>query len=259
MNPTFCTIITDCKDNNASARQVTRAASLLDCPVYLAGVSHELEAAGTLVDVLDASEGRPGVVLVNVAPRNGKAKKWKNGTPFGYFFYKDTLIVSSIDGVVLSLANRLGLIKSFEVFDIPTVMKSLISKGIIEEELANAIINTQFRSFEFVPRVASWIIHKFKLPTTTLTLEEIPTIDPSIWFIDNFGNCKTTILSTDIESIKSLSAKLTLTVYDRLKDVPDQSLGIVSGSSGVNSHRFIEIVCQGGNASQSKELQIGLL
>ena len=73
----FVTIINDCKCENAKIRQVTRVASLFDCSVYFSGVANDIEAAGNLVDVLDACEGREGIILVNVAPRHGGGKKWK--------------------------------------------------------------------------------------------------------------------------------------------------------------------------------------
>src|SRR5688572_12965729 len=97
----FVTIINDCKDENAFGRQATKAAALFGCSIVTVGVDSDIEAAGNLIDCLDAGEGKEGVILVNVAPRHGDAKKWPNGTPFGYFLYKETLVVTSIDGLTL--------------------------------------------------------------------------------------------------------------------------------------------------------------
>ena len=77
----FTTFINDCRDANAVARQISRANTLLEGPADFCGVSTDLEAAGNLVDVLDAANGQPGNVLINVAPRHDKAKRWPNGTP----------------------------------------------------------------------------------------------------------------------------------------------------------------------------------
>lgn len=101
------TIINDCCDENAKLRQISRAGSLIkNSSANCFGVKSEMEAAGFLADAIDAFEGREGVILANVAPRGGKGKRWENGTPFGYFWHKKTLIVSSADGLVLSLAKK---------------------------------------------------------------------------------------------------------------------------------------------------------
>ena len=71
------TIINDCRDANAVGRQIARATSLLGGSVSFIGVSSDLQASGNIIDVLDALEENPGIVLVNVAPRNGKAKSGK--------------------------------------------------------------------------------------------------------------------------------------------------------------------------------------
>lgn len=74
----FCTIISDCQDDNVFGRQKTRIAALFGSSIdaiTMIGVSNELEAAGNLVDVLDAAGGASGIVLVNVAPRDDKAKQ----------------------------------------------------------------------------------------------------------------------------------------------------------------------------------------
>ena len=45
------------------------------------GAENDLRAGGNLVDSIDADCGFPGIVLANVAPRHGAAKKWMNGDP----------------------------------------------------------------------------------------------------------------------------------------------------------------------------------
>lgn len=69
------TIINDCWDQNATGRQVSRANALLSGPTTFVGVKNHFEAAGNLIDSLDAFNGTPGVILMNIAPRNGDAKK----------------------------------------------------------------------------------------------------------------------------------------------------------------------------------------
>src|SRR5215469_12078503 len=101
----FVTIINDCKDENAFGRQQTRASMLFNTHVTTIGVEfgETIEGSGNIIDMLDASDGAKGILLVNLAPRHGEGKKWENGTPFCYFSYKDTLVVSTVAGFTLSL------------------------------------------------------------------------------------------------------------------------------------------------------------
>src|SRR3972149_3761352 len=82
----FIAIITDCFDGNASARQQTRWASFFDTHPTLVGVDNynEYEASAHLIDVLDASAGKKGIVF---AP--GKNLKTKLGEFTCYERLKD--------------------------------------------------------------------------------------------------------------------------------------------------------------------------
>jgi hypothetical protein len=256
----FVTLINDCRDANAFGRQSTRTASLFGLPVLTVGVRSDLEAAGNLIDALDASEGREGVILVNVAPRNGDAKKWPNGTPFGWFLHGKTVVVSSIDGLTLSLAKKLGVVESVRVFDIPTVVGDLARRGVITLELANRIAMTQFRSLEFLPRAAKWLADGIELPAERLNAADIEDAPAAVWWVDNFGNCKTTVTAdelsqfTDDEAFTGLSA---LPLHSRLKDVADGEAAFVVGSSGIGEKRFVEVVIQGGDAASRFGLKTG--
>jgi hypothetical protein len=257
----FVTIINDCRDQNAFGRQATRAMALFNSPVTTVGIEQdELEASGNLVDMLDASEGEEGVILVNVAPRHGRGKKWPNGTPFGYFTLKKTLVVASVDGVTLSLVKKLGLLKEFNLFDIPTVTSTLVESGDLTNDEKNHIVHTQFRSYDFLPRVANWLKEGKDLPSTDYPLENIPDVPKAVWFVDNFGNCKTTLFADDI--LFSAGKRITtavgeLTCYNRLKDVPNGESGLIIGSSGYGENRFLEVVSQGQSAAKHFELKVG--
>jgi len=270
----FATIINDCRDQNAMGRQATRVASLLGCPVTSIGVVHDLEAAGTLVDALDAAEKREGVVLVNVAPRqsNGhqteksgvgyliaKTGKRPNGSPFGAFFYGKTLVISSLDGFTLALAKKLGVVESVKCFHIPTIVEELTGKGVLTPEVAKRMVDTQFRSFDFLPRAAAWLLSGVALPFEEQTLDmAVP--DPLVWLVDSFGNVKTTLLAEDIEFNEGSATKTAfgnLTAHARLKDVPDGVSALVVGSSGIEEKRFLEIVIQGKNAAEHLGITVG--
>lgn len=258
------TIINDCFDENARLRQISRAGSLFpNAGVDCFAVNSELEAAGFLVDALDGFDGREGVVLANIAPRNGKAKKWKNGTPFGYFRYGGTLVVSSVDGLILSLCKKLDLVSEFFLLDIEDVM-NFISDAELSAENKRRIINTQFRSFNFLPRAADWVWRNYDLPKEKMDSAQIEDVPKAVWFIDNFGNVKTTLLGENFnfkngEEVPVLikGETQTLAFYERLKDLPDKEIGIVEGSSGIGDKRFLEIIRQGGNAAAELNLKIG--
>lgn len=255
----FLTIITDCQDANATGRQLTRGNLLFGFPSTLIGVKSDLEAAGNLIDILEVAGGDTGVILVNIAPRHGDAKKWPNGTPFGYFWYGKTLVVSSIDGCTLSLVKKFGLTDNIEVFDIPTVMDFVVDKLSFDPERAEYIKHTQFRSLEFLPLAAKWTFDKIVLPSNKMEISQVATCHNSIWYQDNFGNCKTTLTSSDIDfavgnklQLENIFANLKGEVkcFCRLKDVPNGQIALIVGSSGLLHHKFLELVIQGQSAGE---------
>lgn len=265
----FISIINDCNDQNAMNRQGTRAASFFNAPVSTLGVSDfghegsgELEAAGNLIDTLDASEAGEGVILVNVANRHGKGKKWPNGTPFGYFYFRDTLIISTIDGYCLSLIKKMKLTDTINVLDVPTVMDEAIKQELYPAEFRQVVVDTQFRSYEFIPRVAKWLKAGVKLPSTPMPIEQIETAPDCIWWVDNFGNCVTTLFPEDIgfeagKKIKTVFGEITC--YNRLKDVPNGETALIIGSSGMGNRRFIGFVIQGKSAAAKYGVKTGML
>jgi hypothetical protein len=258
----FITIINDCRDENTMARQATRANALFDQYVATLGVSQsDMEAAGNLIDILDASDDKKGIIMVNVAPRHGKAKKWPNGTPFGYFYHGETLIVATVDGYCLSLAKKMKLADKFYVTDVALVIDEMIKQGKIKSELRNLIVNSQFRSFDYMPRLAKWLHDGIEVPHEELPLDQIADIPHAVWWVDNFGNCKTTILPEEIgfEPGKVIKSEIgDLTCYFRLKDVPNDEPGLIIGSSGYGSQRFLEVVVQGKSAAERFGIKTGM-
>ncbi len=268
----FITLINDCTDENVRGRLGTRISSLFSVTPTFIGVgdnlksdnSHdpaEYEAAGNLIDVLDAAGSNSGVILVNVANRHGKGKKWPNGTPFGFFYIKNILVISTVDGLVLSLVKKLRLVDDIYLLDIPTVVNKCVKKGIISPILANQITHTQFRSFEFQPLAAKWLINKISLPAKSYSIEQIEDMPRAIWYRDNFGNCKTTLLPKDIsfKAGKSIKTKFGLiTCFTSLKDVPNNKAALIVGSSGYKDKRFIEFVVQGESAVKKYNLYPGI-
>ncbi len=259
----FVTIINDCADANESGRQCTRASLLFPgVNVTFMGIHNysELEAAGNLVDVLDATMGTLGVVMVNSAPRHGAGKKWKNGTPFGYFYYKKTLVVSTVAGLTLSLVKKMGIMKELFVTDIPTVLDHFVEQGKFPRQDRDRVVLTQFRSYEYMPFLAKWLMAGEDVPHEVMSLDEIPDAGKAVWYVDSFGNAKTTMLPEEIgfEAGKQMKTQVgDLTCYNRLKDVPNDTQGMTIGSSGYKQKRFVEITVQGKRASDILGLKPG--
>lgn len=270
-------IITDCYDDNARGRQQTRFMSLFGVmPTFLSVVaptSHleagGIQATGHLIDQLDAALSIPAarrtgktVILMNVATRGEDVRrKWNNGTPFCYAWVQDVLVASTFDGPGLGLARDLGLIKEVQVMDIPTVMKAAIGWGELTEAEADRIEHTQFRSYEYLPLAARWIFEGRDVPSQTDTLEHINSMSGHIWFIDNFGNAKTSILPEQIGFEEGKQLKLAggqmATCHRRLADVPHGTVALTIGSSGYQNRRFVEVTVQRGNAAKVLGLSVG--
>jgi hypothetical protein len=261
----YLTIITDCADNNAQGRQETRARTLFDItPTFVAipgtlDLHASLEASGNIVDILDSAGDTPGVILANVAPRNGEEKQWGNGTPFGYFRYQQSLVVTTRSGFMLSLPKKLTLIDEYREIDLPATVKAMQTGGMISEEEVTHILGSQFRSFDFLPRVAKWLFEGNEATTSMLAQASIPQAPNAVWDVDNFGNVKTTLLARElpVENHSLETAKGVLPIVHSLKDVPDGTVAVTVGSSGIGTERFVEFAMQGGSASQVLGLRQG--
>lgn len=250
MLPTF--YISDCSDDNVRARYAARiaAATPQAGAVQFIGVISDLEAAGNLVDLLDGLEGAEALVFVNVAPRGTQKATWPNGTPFGYLKWNNAHIFTTIDGFTLSLLKKISARElDVQVYDIPTVVPYLTK----DTALQTHISKSQFRSFDFLPRIAGYVLAGHTVPTQTLTA--IASAPSSIWWIDNFGNAKTTILSEELTNTHGGTIRLqientthSLRLYDRLKDLPHGEIGLYIGSSGFDDKRFLEITKQKGES-----------
>jgi hypothetical protein len=260
----FISYVTDCADQNAKVRQATRLAGLFGVSPTIAGVrptldtAAELEAAGTLVDVLDAGEGAKGVVLVNVAPRNGTGKQYDNGTPFGYFWLGDVLVCTTLSGYTLSLVKKLGLAKEAQEFNLRASVEEWIQNGIVSEDVGQRIIHSQFRSYDFLPRAAHAVYTGVPVVASPFNLSAVPDVEPRVFFIDSFGNVKTTLLASELEGKTVLQTVWgDLPVVRSLKDVAEGTVACTVGSSGIHNQRFVEIVVQGAHAAKKLNITGG--
>lgn len=253
------TIINDCRDANARGRQAARVASLFGSTPNFIGVSNDIEASGNLIDVLDAVGGDQHIVLVNVAPRQGRQEKFSNGTPFGYFSYRNTVVVTTVDGMTLSLAKKLGVLKSLKVIDLEKSVDVLMQERLIVTEDLQKTVSTQFRSFDFVPYAALMLSKGKKLPSESIAVIDIPDCPAVVWWVDSFGNCKTTLFRHELEVTKDMVQSIfgSLPYITHLRDVPDDTLAFIEGSSGLGDKRFVELVVQGKSAAQKCSLTSG--
>lgn len=254
-------IINDCRDDNANGRQVTRTASLTGASVSFVGVGDygDVAASGNLIDILDAFGDMLGVILVNVAPRH-HAKEWENGTPFCYFKYKNVWAASSFDGLTLSLVKKLALVDSVSLMDIPEATVAMVERGMISENERQRIIHSQFRSFDFLPRVAAFLASFGNLPARAVPISEIPDAPKAVWWKDNFGNLKTTLLPEEIgfEEGAIIKTKVgPLRCSKQLANVPKETAALTIGSSGLDGRRFLEVVVQGGRADDHFKAGVG--
>ncbi|MBL7159510.1 SAM-dependent chlorinase/fluorinase [Candidatus Microgenomates bacterium] len=257
---TTVTIINDCRDTNAVGRQQTRLASILNCCSSFIGVNNDLEAAGNLIDSLDALGKSSGIILANIAPRGGKAKKWKNGSPFAWFKYKNTLVVSTIDGLTLSLVKKLKLTNQINILDTEIVLGKLVNSNKISKKQRNHISRSQFRSYDFVPHIVEFLQSEESKLSKKVPIDKLPDAPKAIWWIDCFGNCKTTLLPEEItdKANSIIQTRLgKIKHYPRLRDVPNGRTALITGSSGIESNRFVELIIQGGSAAKKYQLSTG--
>ncbi|MDQ6985471.1 MAG: hypothetical protein Q9M91_04950 [Candidatus Dojkabacteria bacterium] len=258
----YLTIIND-GDSQSIARAASRLGSLFNSSVttFNVGKFADLSLAGNLIDIIDSYEDREGIIIANSAPRHDLAKKWENGTPFGYFRYKNLIISSTIDGNCLSLVKKLKLVSKIKVTDIKKVLNWAKEENEISDDmLINRIIKSQYRSFDYQPRLVKWIYDYGDVPNVELEIKDVIDLEPSIYWIDNYGNCKTTVLPEEFD-FKPGEMVLTnfgeLKCYNRMKDVPNREEALVIGSSGIDNKRFVEIISQGESASEKLGINIG--
>ena len=291
--------VNDCADDDSRARLIGRSDALIGRSAGFIGVSTDLEESAGIITALDALTGaghqrstHDNVVLANTAPRNGEGKKHENGSPFGYFWDQKghALVVATVGGYALSLPKKFGRTDRYFLLDTRRALQVLRKAGMISDEEQERIAETQFRSFEFSPRIAAYLLRYGSMHGAEKKgIDEVPDAPQgAVWLVDKFatyGNCKTTLLPQDVFDSKVL-AKLkdgapvefevgadgkkrhtpithltiktrAVPVYRHLSHVQDGELAVVVGSSGLGEDRFLEIVLQGGNAAEHLGIKQG--
>ena len=135
----------------------------------------------------------------------------------------------------------------------------VVCEKFTNKDEALRIANSQFRSYEYLPRLAKWLTDKKDVPSNEI---EVPDLEAAyVWCTDRFTenpeetvNCKTTAL----ELSEIIDERLRqLPFYERLADVPRGEAAIVRGSSGYQTKRFLEVIVQGGSAAKTFDLKVG--
>jgi S-adenosylmethionine hydroxide adenosyltransferase-like protein len=269
------TCITDCTDENASARLSSRLSALFGhTPTLLPlrGSDPERSAALTLLDVLRATDllGEDGfatVTLLNIAPRDGR---WPNGAPFCFFRYGRHLVISTLSARVLSLVRRHLGVTQVQVTDVRTVVEAAAAGWArFDADEVETIVQTQFRSLWYVPLLARWLVEGRPVPATLLDVQ-IPEGEqdepPTVAVVDNFGNCKLDRPATELPGFEAPGGTTVevysardgrlheVGCYQRLAQVPQGAPALVTGSSGFG---FAELVVRSGSAAEFFGLREG--
>lgn len=267
LNPTSVTVVTDCSDANAAMRQKSRLATLFPgAHITVCGAQEDAAIALNVVDAVDAILGSPtreaqGIVIANGAPRNGAQP---NGSRFGWCDLRHegrrVLLITTVDGSALSLLLRIADLNP-QVFATATAVSAI--------GLSSRLLRPQFRSYEIVPAVAWHLARGGDLPSHSLE-HSIPWLPYSqVAWVDNFGNCKTTIMARDVPWMQpgkevgvtiNASDRIAFTCYDTLTDAPVGELAIVVGSSGLGDRdtRFLELVIKMGSCAERLGLRVGV-
>lgn len=261
-------VITDCHCANAVLRQFMVWQNFAGtAPPAVISITGDIDGAGMLVDALVEARREPWVIFCQSSPRDTSSADSDNGSPFAYFWYENTLVIASVAGRMLSLAKELGFIdrgSSVQVMDVSEVVDHMVYElKMFDGVEGRQIKHSQFRSLKFAPQAVGWILGNIKFPTTELPLAKIPDFGKRIWWIDNFGNCKTSLRDNHVHWFEGRILRTSLGDFPCIKElraVPEGESAAVMGSSGIEGQEFIELVVQGvrsGSAAKKYELRIG--
>ncbi len=138
-----------------------------------------------------------------------------------------------------------------------TDIRTVLSFAEYSAEVVEYAATSQFRSFDYLPRLARIVWDKKEAPSEKLMFTDIADASAGVWWIDSFGNCKTTLLSEDVQFEHGAKREIILNglaieavCYRQLRDVPDYHTGLTTGSSGYGTRRFLELVVQGTSAAK---------
>lgn len=241
-------IVSDC-GGQAMSRMTTRFHALHTDAVCIPYESRSLlEAAGNIVDAIDALNGRPGAVVCNSAPR--RDTRGTNGSAIVYFHIGNATIVSTVG--VLGLLKQLVPEMTARAVDVDNFMRNLGA----ERDTFN------FRGLEVIPWILRCLRDGNYLEDVSVKHDVFPTVEPCVWLVDTIcgesTNLKLSVLrseapwfkpGTEVEMRLGTASPKRIGCFERLTHIPEGQLGIYEGSSGLGNERFLEIAVMGGSAA----------
>lgn len=239
--------------------------------VYVNGVKDDHEAGHCVVDILGRPSPFQTVILANAAPRrdNDRDKAgWHNGTPFGHVWIEGRLVVSTIGGFALSLLKKVRcgdlIIQRTDIAEVAPLLTS-------DHEEQTWLASTQFRSLDYVPRLAAALLaKKVQIPSHNYT--EIPDLGDRVVYVDRpFRNVKLGLCLQDlIDRGFDLEKPFSIQAHARtfvthfypggLTTIPEAQIGLVVGSSGWGHPRqskLLELQIKKGTAATALQVEAG--
>lgn len=249
----FYSIITDCIDSNAVARQEMHAQILFpDSSPTITHVESVTALAGNIIDLVSVAEhaGGVGVIIGNRAPRAEAQGVYENGAPFVYAWRNDILLV-------VTYSEELhAILKEFLDIDTWYLPSEVMRDEIYETYSVDP--TTQFRSLYYAPCLAHYVMHNPDAKGDSIEHGELPEVAPwTVWHVDNFGNLKTFATLRNYEQQALAINGAVAPLVERLKDAPENHLVVIEGSSGFQGSKFLEVVVQGGSAADRLGRGIG--
>ncbi|MBI5230184.1 MAG: hypothetical protein HY981_02730 [Candidatus Magasanikbacteria bacterium] len=241
-------IVSDC-GGQAMSRMMTRYHALHPDAVCVPYESASLlEAAGNIVDAIDALDGRAGAVVCNSAPR--RDARSTNGSAIVYVQLGQATIISTI--------RSLGLLKKL----IPNLHAQAVDVDAFIQALGVERDTFNFRGLEVIPRILCSLRDGCNMESVSTLHDKFPTVEPCVWLIDTIEgrptNLKLSILQYEAPwfvpgqtiSIQfGAMPKRMFTCFERLTHIPDEEAGIYEGSSGLGTRRFLEVAVMGDSAA----------
>lgn len=247
--PHLIAIVSDC-GGQAMSRMMTRYMAIHPDAVCVPYESRSLlEAAGNIVDAIDALNGRAGAIVCNSAPR--RDTRGTNGSAIVYLQLGQTTIVSTV--------GALGLLKQL----MPEMTARAVDVDAFMSDLGAERDTFNFRGLEVIP----WILRRLRdgenLENVSSQQTAFPAVEPCVWLVDTIcgepTNLKLSVLrseapwfkpGTEVEMRLGGASPKGIGCFERLTHVPAGQLGIYEGSSGLDNERFLEIAVMGGSAAK---------
>jgi hypothetical protein len=270
------TLITDCKSpigtNSTDLRQ--QVASLNALSLYNPNIVtiHSqayqfLRTARLALDTIDEStyhspntDKIDNILMVNCAPREDSVIKGQpNGQTFGFQFYKNNLIITTLQPQILAMFKEHGICESFKSVNFESYFNFLANKGYITKDKAHELANTQFRSKNCTITLAKSLIEGQDKGFEFDTLEIIEKVEKRLFIadVDEFGNLKIEDLDNIAQNlqfgkkakIKLANKEFEVNVRARLTDCPLEELALIKGSNKGK----IELVYMGLSSGKSAQ------